>query len=509
MKQDLRYWKIIEGLLSNEAYHLLYASEDLSQIWFETNKNRKTTLFRIVRKDFTWSNLLEKDIDYVHKRAVSLRKQWLKKELFIQNVYIVDDYPLNDWEAVAGSYEKKDKILIDTILLTEQEDEGSYEQFARNMNVAYYAQQMEDYESYLYSEKVKQAVIQSIREEKSKEKELFNRGKPFFAYVFLAVQVAMFFFLELKGGSENNLTLLEYGAKYNPYIIQGEWWRFFTPIVLHIGFLHLLMNSFALYYLGPLVERVYGNFRFLLIYLFAGFAGTLGSFVFSSSLSAGASGAIFGCFGALLFIGRAYPKLFLRTMGYNIIMVIVINLVFGFVVPGIDNAGHIGGLIGGFLAASIVHLPTHKRIRTQFISFLTTIALTVALLIYGFNEQNVEKDTDSALMIASQYIQKEEYSKVNRVLTPFIDGNSKDSRVYFLASIVEFQENDLNQARQYLESAVQYNNQFHEAHYNLALIYSEMNETEKAKEAVNKAVQLDSSNEKYNQLWGKLHNKPS
>lgn len=116
-----------------------------------------------------------------------------------------------------------------------------------------------------------------------------------------------------------------------------------TPIVLHIGLLHLLMNTLALFYLGSAVERVYGNIRFLFIYLAAGFGGTLASFIFSPTLSAGASGAIFGCFGALLYFGLIYPSLFFRTMGFNILVVLGINLAFGFTIPGIDNAGHIGG----------------------------------------------------------------------------------------------------------------------------------------------------------------------
>ncbi|WP_110111333.1 rhomboid family intramembrane serine protease [Bacillus sp. CGMCC 1.16541] len=509
MKQDFRYLRIVDGLLQNESYQLLQASEDLTQLWFETKENRKTKVLRIARKDFTWSNLLERDMEHVHRRVATLRKQWLKKELFIQNVYIVDDYPLNQWESVLHSYEERKKVFIDTVLLTEQEDESSYEQFAQNIHIDYDSSPLGDEELSLYHERVKQNVIYVMNKQKKKEQDIFNRGKPFFAYIFLSIQVAMFLFLELNGGSENNLTLLEYGAKYNPYIVEGEWWRFFTPIVLHIGLLHLLMNSFALYYLGPLVEKIYGRIRFFFIYIFAGFAGTLGSFIFSSSLSAGASGAIFGCFGALLFIGRAYPNLFLRTMGYNIMMVIGINLVFGFVVPGIDNAGHIGGLIGGFLAASIVHLPKHKRLGMQLLTLLFTITLVTSLLIYGFSEKNIEKDTNSALSIASQYIEKEKYDEANRALAPFIENKSKDSRVYFLASIVKFQENEIEQAKNYLEVAVKYNNQFHEAYYNLALIYRELGEFDQAKDAINQAVKLHPNDNQYNELWQKLHNKSS
>src|SRR3954465_11110377 len=95
---------------------------------------------------------------------------------------------------------------------------------------------------------------------------------------------------------------------------------------------------------SPAVERIFGNTRFLFIYIFAGISGVIASFIFSPNISAGASGAIFGCFGALLYFALIYPKLFFRTMGPSVITVLVFNLIFGFTVSIVDNAGHLGGL---------------------------------------------------------------------------------------------------------------------------------------------------------------------
>jgi rhomboid protease GluP len=106
--------------------------------------------------------------------------------------------------------------------------------------------------------------------------------------------------------------------------------------------------------------------------------------LFTSSLSAGASGAIFGLFGALLYFGTVYRHLFFQTIGTNIISLIIINLLFGIVVPGIDNAGHIGGLIGGFLAAGIVHLPNHVAWKRQARSLFVTVSIVALGLLIGF-----------------------------------------------------------------------------------------------------------------------------
>src|SRR5699024_12610735 len=100
--------------------------------------------------------------------------------------------------------------------------------------------------------------------------------------------------------------LIQFGAKYNPAILEGEWWRIVSSMFLHIGFFHLLMNMIALFYLGAAVDRIYGTFFFSIIYFLAGIGEGFESFAFTVNVSAGDSGAIFGLFGVLLFFGLFY-----------------------------------------------------------------------------------------------------------------------------------------------------------------------------------------------------------
>ena len=240
----------------------------------------------------------------------------------------------------------------------------------------------------------------------------------------MAIQIAVFILMEFNGGSTNSKTLIEFGAKYSPYIMQGEWWRFFTPMIVHIGFIHLLMNTFSLYLIGAEVERIYGNARFLIHLYICWFAGTLGSFIMTPNLSAGASGAIFGCFGALLYFGIVYPKLFMRSMGSSVIVLIIINLIYGFTVSGIDNAGHIGGLIGGFLAAGVVHLPKAKNLFRQLAFLIGTAILTYVLLQFGFNHQkSAAIDDNTMAMLAQKYIDDDEEDKAEEMLFKYVDEN--------------------------------------------------------------------------------------
>jgi len=163
--------------------------------------------------------------------------------------------------------------------------------------------------------------------------------------------MAIFGLMTVSGGSESARVLVLFGAKVNGLIARGEVWRLVTPIFLHIGILHLLVNTYALYQLGPLAELLSGHGRFGLLYLLTGISGNFLSFVFTPGLSAGASGAIFGIIGALLsFLMRHRARLTPggRSLFVQLALVAAFNFAYGLSVPGIDNWAHLGGFLGGF-----------------------------------------------------------------------------------------------------------------------------------------------------------------
>lgn len=140
-------------------------------------------------------------------------------------------------------------------------------------------------------------------------------------------------------------------------VAAGEYWRLWTVTLLHGSLLHLFFNMYALYLAGPVVERWYGPVRFVLFYLACAAAGSVGSFVFGGDLpSVGASGAIFGLFGLLLVAGRVHKPVDRgsRMLVSQLGMLILINIGFGFAIPGIDNAAHLGGLAAGAFLGAVV-----------------------------------------------------------------------------------------------------------------------------------------------------------
>ena len=179
------------------------------------------------------------------------------------------------------------------------------------------------------------------------------QGKPLVTYTLLGLSVAIY----ILQWATQSFFGFDYpaalGLKVNELIIQGQIWRLFTPMFLHGSILHIALNMYALLAFGPQLERYYGHGRYLALYLVSGFAGNVASFLFSSAPSLGSSTAIFGLLGAEAVFLYRNRKLFggsAQRALVNLITIAVINLVIG-LSPGIDNWGHIGGLVGGALFA--------------------------------------------------------------------------------------------------------------------------------------------------------------
>ncbi len=189
-------------------------------------------------------------------------------------------------------------------------------------------------------------------------------SRPLWTYVLIGANLLVWLAMTFAGGSENIYVLLRFGAKANWLIVEGEYWRFLTPTFLHIGFWHLAINTWSLYVLGSDVERLLGAGRFLALYLVSGVSAVVASFLANDAVSAGASGAIFGLLGATL-IYFAKNRKFLGTRGSqrlrNLVVVTGINLAWGLFSPGIDNMGHVGGLVSG-LALGWAYCPRYRLV---------------------------------------------------------------------------------------------------------------------------------------------------
>ncbi len=219
-------------------------------------------------------------------------------------------------------------------------------------------------------------------------------ARPVVTFVIIAINVAVFIAMTVGGVSPVEPTtqdLVRWGASYGPYELSTEWWRAFTAMFVHIGFLHILLNMYCLYRLGPLAERMLGPWKVAALYLLSGIGGNVASVAIHPMIvAAGASGAIFGVAGALLPVlhFRQIPALVsqggrgrLGIGGF-----IVYNLGLGFANTGIDNAAHIGGLVIGFVAgyaAPVTASPAGRQVilRTRGVLVGLALFLVVAFLL--------------------------------------------------------------------------------------------------------------------------------
>jgi len=200
---------------------------------------------------------------------------------------------------------------------------------------------------------------------------------PFMTIGLIVIMVLVYGAMTLDGGSTNVNVLITFGAKFNALIQQGEWWRLFTPMFLHIGFTHILMNMITLYFVGMQIEAAFGHTRFLILFLVSGVGGNVASFCFSNSLSAGASTAIFGLFGAFMMMGESFwQNPVIRQLAQTFLAFVVMNILFDLFAPGIDLAGHIGGLAAGFLVAYSLGVP-----RIGKVNVIKRVVATIVLIV--------------------------------------------------------------------------------------------------------------------------------
>jgi rhomboid protease GluP len=240
----------------------------------------------------------------------------------------------------------------------------------------------------------------------------------------LAANIAVFVLMLFNGAGLwhlNRDVQLAWGANFSPATQEGEWWRLFTAMFLHFGIIHLVLNMWSLWDVGQLVERMFGRWRFICIYLLSGLLGNLLSLDFQGSvtISGGASGAIFGIYAAaLVFLWREravisvdeFRWLFWGALGFAVLM-----MVGGFFIPGINNAAHIGGFFTGILTSIVLTQSITARNMPVLIRASATILLTlVAVLLivkipapsYRWSDELLARDLINVTLYQNQAINR-------------------------------------------------------------------------------------------------------
>ena len=235
-------------------------------------------------------------------------------------------------------------------------------------------------------------ITNDISKKNINDNERFNKNmskkdkKPIITIILMAINIIIFGLMYIIGnGSEDNVTLLNFGAHMTSLIKAGDYYRIITCAFLHIGIIHLFCNMYSLYQLGPTIEYFFGKIKLIIIYVFSIITSSLFVIIFQNpnTITAGASGAIFGLLGALLYFGYTYRGYIGNQIISRVLSVLALNLFFGFTMSGISNAGHIGGFIGG-LAISYMLGANIDNKKINISGAIITIVLTAFLVYMSF-----------------------------------------------------------------------------------------------------------------------------
>lgn len=494
------FWRIAADIMVNHEFELIQLDEENNEIWLEKTEKSTAYVIRLKQQTFDWSNQLTRDQELVTHKLKKIQRILVGRKIEMYNVYISQFPPVDEqnMQDLISEIKGRKPTSIHHLFITKEDRDKHIAALYQKTGLTEKPfplpeeEEMEQMIPYL-----KESIRFRHQKNKKETQSVFTFGKPILTFLFIAINLLAFLWLEMQGGSTNTANLVQYGAKYNPGIVEGEWWRVISSMFLHIGFFHLALNMLALYYLGTAVERMYGSLRFIIIYFLSGIIGGLASFAFNSSVAAGASGAIYGLFGALLFFGIIYKKLFFRTMGSNLLFILGLNIVFSFTVPQIDNGAHFGGLIGGFIASSFLHFPKKRAPFIQGMSFVGILILIVGLGWYGLQNSANHYEASIQTQLAHKMNTDGNYEETITFVTNTLQHTGEDANLLFLRSYAYVNIGKTNQATSDLQKVIELNSSFPEAHFNLSILYSKNNQREEALKHARKALELKPDNEEY------------
>lgn len=360
---DLVVMSLINYFITEKNYNPMIIHGLNDEIWLE-NLNEDYKIVRIVSHHIHNKEQLDFDKFKLSRIVKQVKKKTLSFKVKVLSIYT----DLED-----------DKILSnDDIYINKEEDINNPKLTNVFPNIV--EKTKVDENGLEYFIKVTDNINQKNESKSKIAEKIFSFKKPIVTYSLIFICILVFILMYVLGnGSTDNYTLLVFGANVDTLTKNGDYYRLFTSMFLHIGILHLLCNMYSLYIIGKEVENVFGKVKYLIIYLLSGIAGSILSLAFNhNTICAGASGAIFGLLGALLYFGYYYRTYLGATLTRSIIPVIVLNLVIGFTSSGIDNAAHIGGLVGGILIAMAVGVPDKSNNNNKI------NGIVLSLIYFGF-----------------------------------------------------------------------------------------------------------------------------
>ena len=357
--------KILHYFITEEDYKPIIINGLENEIWLE-NMQSDLKLIRINTNYIHNEEQYKNDIYKAQSIMKSIKKNTLSFRMTMLNllldtgesVKIMDSKNIETIKVSKINDFKKNKVVneffpkVKDAVLTEKSDAIEFFKLTEDMNQ------------------------KTIRNEKKLEK-IFSPKKPVMTYLLIVINILVFLSSIVYGDFTHG-----YANNYVQIFTYNEYYRLITSMFLHGSIIHIGFNMYALYILGPVVERYYGKSKFLLIYFVSGILGNLFSCLFASEItfSLGASGAIFGLLGSIAYFTYYYRATIQGLLKSQIIPTIAVNLLIGFMLPGIDVSAHIGGLVGGLLISMGIGIGDKGRNQDRINGIVILILLIISIV---------------------------------------------------------------------------------------------------------------------------------
>lgn len=361
--KDLFVMNLVHYFITEKNYNPIIIHGISDEIWLE-NLDNDYKIIRIVSKHIHNNEQLGFDKFKLNQIVKKLRVKTLTFKMDVLNIYtdLGDNVNLEDKDIFIPTEKDIKNDTLTTIFpdILEKTKHGE-----KGINL--FLKITDD--------------INVVTEKKNKlANKVFSKKYPLITYILIGINILVYIYSLFA----NYDVIYRYGLS-DFFVKQGEFYRIFTCMFLHVNIWHILCNMYSLYILGPQLESFFGKWKFLFIYLISGLCGSLLSLTFNTNIiSVGASGAIFGLLGSILYFGYYYRTYLGNVVKSQIIPIIIINLIIGFS-SGIDNFGHIGGLIGGILASMIVGVPDKDNKIDKINGIIIFVVYSLFLLYLIFN----------------------------------------------------------------------------------------------------------------------------
>lgn len=370
-KKDEIVMRLVHYFITKENYTPIVVNGAKDEVWLENNDGP----YRVIRINSNYIHNKEQyNFDLFKTRSII--KQIKKKTMSIKIPTLNILVDVNDGIDVSEDKEIKAINVKDINNFYQNDLVASY--FPNISNEI-----LDKKEGLDLIMNVSNDLNKKTNEENQRYEDIFRPKKPIVTYILMGICIIVFILMYVLGnGSEDNYTLLNFGANYGPLVKMGEYYRLITAAFIHIGAAHIIYNMYALYVFGKQLEGFLGRWKYIAVYFVSALTGCLLSLVFNpETISAGASGAIFGLLGSLLYFGYHYRVYLGSIILKQIVPLVIINLVYGFIQTGVDNFAHIGGLVGGILTTMALGIP-NKGSKAERINGGIVLFIYIAFMVY-------------------------------------------------------------------------------------------------------------------------------